>query len=179
MFVHWNGASWTVHTIYEYQWAVRDVSGTSPDDVWALVTYVGSALVEWDGQRWLNRGGFNPLPGTITACVGTEISALSRADLLIVGTGGCTARWQNGAWSDLPPNPAHEATGLWSGSASEAWISGGDAAGAPVVARWDGSGWTSVPTGSSASLHDIWSAGRGSTDVWAVGNAGTILRLRR
>jgi hypothetical protein len=183
MFVHWDGASWTVHTnAYLYDGVIRDLSGTSPDDAWALETTGASksVLIEWDGQQWLRAGHpRQPTANQLSACVGTRMSALSRADLLIVGEGGCSARYQNGAWSHVSPSPAHAAAGLWAGGSSEAWTTGHDASGAPVVAHWDGSAWTAVPTGLSSALHDIWSAGGSSTDVWAVGGAGTIVRFRR
>jgi hypothetical protein len=107
------------------------------------------------------------------------LADLSRDDVLLVGPKGCAARFQNGAWSTTPTGAAkYDLVGLWASGPDEAWAVGGDADGAPIAARWDGREWRLFQAGKRA-LSDVFSAGGSSSDVWAVGREGTILRFKR
>lgn len=43
-----------------------------------------------------------------------------------------------------------------------------------AIVHWDGTAWSPVPSGSGQGLLAVW--GSGAHDVWAAGNAGTLLR---
>lgn len=54
-------------------------------------------------------------------------------------------------------------------------VSGTPTANKPRIEHWDGQAWTAMPLppGTQGPLHGVWSAG--PKDVYAVGEAGTIL----
>ena len=64
--------------------------------------------------------------------------------------------------------------GVWTSGATAGWVVGG---GGTTLALLNGTAWQAVPTGGvSVNLLDVW--GSKVDDVWAVGEAGTILHWR-
>jgi hypothetical protein len=85
------------------------------------------------------------------------------------------AEWQ---WQTVNGDLDRSALALWGRSDDDLYVVGG-ALGAPggaLVLHKDAGGWSEIPTGSDATLWWVWGAPGAATDVWMVGENGTILR---
>lgn len=84
---------------------------------------------------------------------------------------GCgPSRWSATHASDRVP------LSVWAASPSRAFVSGGalGSGGPALFVRYDGGAWSEIATGTDATLW--WVHGLSPTDVWLVGERGTILR---
>ncbi len=147
---------------------------SSPSDVWTCCSPVGvnDAYVpsHWDGAVW------SAVPLASNGHHGGPLWARSFSDAWIGNDDDSTVfHWDGSAWAtlSLPPNDG------WRGIAGDTdgiWLV---AAGGSVVRGVDGGleGWQSMGTeavlASPVALNAVWAAG--PTDVWIVGDAGTIL----
>jgi hypothetical protein len=121
--------------------------GAGPDDIWAVGNF--GAMVHWDGRTWSSAWS-----GTLDGAA---------PDGVVDGTTAVRA--------------------IWAASSSDIWIVGGydsdgvrTASGRYLTWHWNGARWVDVPTGpqpTPAGLLALW--GSGPDDVWAVGEAMTIL----
>ena len=142
------------------------ISGTSPDDAWI----VGDEMLHNAGEGWarVDSGTDRSLyaisfggPGSGWT-VGTEER--------IAHLGGADA----GGWTIAESPSAKWLRGVWTSGATAGWVVGG---GGTTLALLNGTAWQAVPTGGvSVDLLDVW--GSKVDDVWAVGEAGTILHWR-
>jgi hypothetical protein len=155
---HWNGTAWTVFPTPNpgsnsidcaelYQNDLAGVAEVSANDVWAVGQYCIS------GQN-------------------------GDASILTL-----TEHWDGSQWSMIPsPNPSQSSSlfGVTAVATNNVWAVGqnySDANGIPgtLIEHWDGNQWSVVPSpnpsGSTAYLAAV--AAVSSTDIWAVGYAGT------
>ena len=198
---HWNGSRWAripspngsgIYTDDE----LAAVSGTGPDDVWAVGFYYSPgtdvALTEhWDGTSWSIVE--TPPVGDNEARL-TGVTALAPDDVWAVGTaypdgGGAetlTEHWNGKDWT-IVASPNYRAlptllTAVDSVSPSDVWAVGfyeidGTRPMLPVTAHWDGQTWRLVaapkppPGQQDRSLTAVSAVSR--DDVWAVGNPAT------
>jgi hypothetical protein len=133
--LHWNGTLWSLVPSPNGAGlvsALRGVSGTASNDVWAVgVTgnsYLdyGALALHWDGASWAvvptaATGGADPLSAVV---------ALSPHNVLAVGSVGgapLTERWNGRAWLVVPTPAAEPGAGLTAASAGRReslWTSG-------------------------------------------------------
>jgi len=194
---HFDGSSWSIvpslnpdgdtHTV------LHSVSGTSPDDVWAVGsshdgTLPSRTLIEhWDGTQW----SIVPSPSPDTQLNELRgVAALSANDVWAVGFRGGTLnetpletlilRWNGTSWSQVAspnvPAGANQLSGITAISANDVWAVG-SAGGAPLAIRWNGTAWSVVPVNgdrglSTEKLTGI--AGAAGNDLWAVGDGRGI-----
>jgi hypothetical protein len=148
----YDGAAW--HEIPAPLSDIRDVWGTTPDDVWLA----GSGTAHWDGRTWreVERGGND-----------TVLGGDGRGELWSVGFAGSMRRRDAGQWQRLDEGPRAELRAGWE-EGSSAWV-----AGSAVLTRDPGGAWRE----SLRIPRATFSAVAGTTgEVWAFANGGAAAR---
>jgi hypothetical protein len=88
------------------------------------------------------------------------------------GTGGTLLHYDGTAWTPVPSGTSGTVRRIWGTSAALVFAVADESSGSQVL-RYDGAAWQTV----HASVNRLWSIhGRTATDVYAVGEAGTIVR---
>jgi hypothetical protein len=166
-YLHWNGTSWT---LIDSDLAVSSMWGSGTSDIWG-VTNNAEMVKHYDGGTWSTV--------QITGLgIPSDVSGTAPADVWVAGfaTGGRIFHFDGTSWTqrfvswdNRSPN------GLWASTPSSAWAVGSQG----LALHWDGMTWSEVPTGTARSLAKVWGIdAAGTTSVWAVGDAATILRYR-
>jgi hypothetical protein len=200
----WDGARWTELRAQANR-AVDWLWGSGPNDVWGT-SISGDFLGHWDGSAWVAvapNGGGGVLAGAAPGDwwvfgfgepgVGTAgpfafdhhqpaqvaCSADAGATYCCVlpdGTTGCGSFHGPVGTSAEECSPAKDSEALssavsagWASDTNDVWFVGLHAF------HYDGARWTCAHIPSNAYLQGVWGSSR--TDVWAVGNAGTILHF--
>lgn len=81
------------------------------------------------------------------------------------------------SWRTVDGNMDRSALAIWGTSDDNLYVVGGPlgSTGNALFRHWDGKTWTEIETGTPETLWWVWGA-PDHTDVWAVGEHGTILR---
>jgi len=143
--------------------SVSRLSGTGPNDVWAVGNSLGAEFVDvyhFDGQSWVKATDDEPqLDGVWAAAPGVAWA---------VGQWGHMLRWDGHAWAaaekDLTEGSRTFPGGLeavWGSAADDVW-----AVGLNATLHWDGKTWASEP-GPSGSVYALW--GTSANDLWGIG----------
>jgi hypothetical protein len=156
--LRWNGSAWQTHTAP----AVTRLTALAitPDsggrDAWAVGE--GRNIYHWDGSAWQSVAG----PSTSYY----DVSMLSPSKGWIAGLGGRFHRWDGVNWSEA---------GRWQSGNALTLLSSylGWAVGWGKIQRWDGSNWTQVTSPTTRTLYGVHAVN--ASDLWAVGEGGTIL----
>jgi hypothetical protein len=157
--------------------AVLSVWGTGPDDVYAVGGPLGNSgfdaiAVHYDGAKWtkLSPGGADSF---------WWVAGSGAKDVWMVGEKGRITHYDGASFVESPRLTTATIWGVWAASASDAWAVGGTPEGgtsAPndVVLHWDGQAWSedALPQKLGRALNKVW--GTSSSDLYAVGEAGTI-----
>lgn len=180
--IRWNGSSWnsvaspTANDLYGV-WLASSADG------WAVGATSAPALgqiLRWNGANW-NFYQTSPVAARLNAIHGSaSTNVLAVGDSPGAGFPPVIIRWTGAAWTDV--SPAGVATGVnlfgvFALSPSLAFAVGAPPGAVPAtMLRWDGTIWASIPSGTAngVTLESIWMVS--STDGWAVGNGGTIVR---
>jgi hypothetical protein len=190
----WNGTSWSVVpgvSTSPSDSSLGGVSGSGPDDVWAVGSQPGGSLFEhWNGTSWSEVAAPSNQP---TGSVGV-VSADSPDDAWAGGAAekvndphdaGDTAlleHWNGTAWSVVPGAVDTTGTPLSSGiaqvsadSPTDAWALATMQKGRgsqAVVEHWNGTSWSvvSTPVSTITAISAL-----SPDDVWAVAQKGVIL----
>lgn len=165
-FIRWNGSNWNPVTSSSFS-SFRGIWGSGKNDIWAVGS--GPTILRWSGVNWATvPPGPNPLYG---------VFGTASDDVWAVGGNGSTVlHWNGSNWltSELGANNTI-LQGIWAANRSDAWAVGFDAVTlASVMLRWNGSVWANIGSGTGNALRAI--RGISSSDVWAVGENGTIIR---
>jgi uncharacterized protein YjdB len=98
----------------------------------------------------------------------------SPSEAFASGANGVVLRLgQNGAWTPVESGTTETLTGLWALAPSNVVVAGGRA----LRGTWNtGADWVDWPVGSVGALANVW--GASWTDLFAVGQGGTIVRFR-
>jgi len=82
------------------------------------------------------------------------------------------------SWRTVEDDLDRSALALWGRSDDDLYLVGGSLGkpGGALFMHSDGTTWTEIPTGSGETLWWVWGAPGAATDVWMVGENGTILR---
>jgi hypothetical protein len=135
---------------------LNGVFGLGPQQVYAAGAE--GIVMRFDGTTWSKIASLSePL---------TAIWARSASDLYVVGEYGQVFHFDGASWTPQDPQVSSP-NAVW-GDATSVYVSG-DHGG---VSRSVGAGWTLQPTNCGNEVRGIW----GGSTIWAVGEAGTILR---
>ncbi len=192
---HFNGASWSiVPNPHPHDTDRLDgISADSASDIWAVGssdTTVGATLTtfplveHFNGASWSEVSVVNP--GTQIVLRG--VAALSPTNVWIVGftdnrnTATVIEHFDGASWSIVPsPNPGAAGSllaAITAISPIDIWAVGtnfskGYVAQPSLIEHWNGTRWSVVATPSGGAGNLLGVSARSSTDVWAVGNAGS------
>ncbi len=160
--LRWNGSSWSEQTspTGEHVYAMW---GADADDVWAVTE--GGEVLHWTGSAWrIAHDQSAPLYG---------IHGTSRSDVHVVGLNGTVLHWDGRAWETRNTGTSHVLVGLWAAESRQAVTVGARDFTSGVALRYDGT-WSEVPAGTTQILSAVW--GAVGSDLYAVGDAGTVVR---
>ncbi|APR83620.1 BNR repeat domain protein [Minicystis rosea] len=157
--------------------AVLSVWGSSSTDVYVVGGPLGNSGFEavvqhFDGTTWkkLAPGGADSF---------WWVSGSGPDDVWMTGEHGRITHWDGKAFQDHPALTTATLWGVWAASPTDAWAvggtpEGGTAAPNDVVLHWDGTAWSqeTLPMMLGRSLNKVW--GTSSTDLYAIGEAGTV-----
>jgi hypothetical protein len=158
---HWDGASWRTDST-GLTIDLTGVWGSSDHDVWA----VGAAgsILHWDGSRWSDES-----PATsedFQAVWGTGPDDVTAAGSLVA------AHWDGTTWSiaNTVATPPTTTPTEWAAAPNDRWKVGTGGS----IQHFDGYSWSRISAGTKNDLLAVW--GSDAYNVWAVGQAGVILR---
>jgi hypothetical protein len=174
-----DGASWTLMTV---EGLAESMSGIGAVDIWAVGQDAQGAAASWhyDGKSWQPRAtGSQKSLHDVWAAAANDVWAVGMQQIL---------HFDGASWSDATPPSLGKGwlVGIW-GSSSSIWAVGysdrdssAGTFGHGVVYHFDGAAWKPVTVpgvidAGTGALFGVW--GSGPADVWAVGAAGTLLRL--
>jgi hypothetical protein len=175
---HFDGTSWSRVPALEQMFVVG-VSALAPDDVWAAVLHGGAEDVEhFDGRTWtVSLHVADPVQNGISS-----IAAASSSDVWVVG--GKPERPQGGARGHF----AHFDGGSWTEGAEAPTALGrvrvvpgvgsvavGANGGMALLTGGTPPGFTDLASGPAQNLSGVW--GSAPNDMWAAGEAGTIIHF--
>jgi hypothetical protein len=162
--LRWNGSSWSTMS-FPSTGSVYGLWGSSSTNVFA-VTSAGE-VVRWNGSTWQT-----------VASAGNALWAIhgsSASDIMATGENGAALRLSSGTW--IPSNVSTTGTlaGVYAGGGFYLSVGANNTGSAGLAfSSATGTSWTSVNTGSTRILTSIW--GPSSSDLYATGEQGTILR---
>jgi len=179
----WTGAAW-VEDMEESAPPFYGVWGFASDNYWAVGGDDAAAgeIWNWDGVNWTQDCVPDPEILDVFYCVHGDIPA----NIYAAGMDGLIASYNGVAWAVHPPpveSPTVNLYGTWTSQLQVPYVCGGDK-------EWyddtGGAGWifTEAPPGSAfwqsfilppeiPTLRAMW--GFNDSDIWAVGDNGTIL----
>jgi hypothetical protein len=184
--VHWNGtaAAWEDRSpkndarftdVYGSLTALLfGVWGSGPD-VWVVGD--GGTVLRWDGDRWESLGKTGGLTNVTATLRG--VCASGPDDVWAVGYGftasgavGYVLHRDGSGWADVTASMPAAPPDLYSVRCigNEVWAAGGSGA---ILHRDAAGSWSAASSGTNG-LYGLW--GSGTSDLWAVGVYGTILR---
>ena len=167
----------TVYSGKDLGGAALSVWASSASDVYVVGGPLGNSGFEavaqhFDGTAWekLAPGGADTF---------WWVTGGGPGDVWMVGEHGRITHWDGAAFVDHTPLTTATIWGAWAASPTDAWAvggtpEGGTAAPNDVVLHWDGVAWKqeALPSALGRSLNKVW--GTSSTDLYAVGEAGTV-----
>ena len=203
---HWNGSQWAVVASPNPETGpgaadeLTAVSGTGPDDLWAVgfysdgQTFNAMLFEHWDGSTWT----FVP-PPSVGEMFANAVTAVSASDVWAVGDtagGTISAHWNGKAWRFVTTPflqngraPTNQLTGITASGPDDLWASGFEGnvndenLNDPYLLHWTGGRWVLVPVPDPGSEGSLLTGVTelSATDVWAVGitdqTDGSLLTL--
>jgi hypothetical protein len=177
---HFDGAKWT-KAVVDAATTLRTVVVDSGDSVWAAgdngaVWHLVTSAASFDGgdaaadaadasvRKWTKV----PNGSKATFYGGFRLGG---DDVCFVGARGEILRWNAGSWERIAIGGTANRLAIAAGAADDAWIVGDE------TLHLGGQGWSPTVAGTDRALYGVaYTAANGG---WAVGTAGTILRLER
>lgn len=154
----WNGTTWSKVFAPDVSRLddVQMTPGTLGADGWAVG--LSSKILHWNGTTW------SPVQGPRSSYY--AVAPLSRTDAWAAAQGNRFARWNGTAWAEA---------GTWQSALDIAMLSptNGWAVGWGKIQHWDGSTWSLVTSPSTRTYYGMDAVS--PTDIWAVGDSGTII----
>ncbi|MGC4119617.1 MAG: hypothetical protein QM765_34600 [Myxococcales bacterium] len=144
------------------------VSGSGPDDVWAVGR--GGTILHWDGAAW------SQSQSGVTEDLATVWTA-AKGDAWATAQFGTTLlHWNGTAWapSALPADTRVYA--VWGAAVDDVWAAASTLTDVGRVLHWDGSAWSIAREGGPV-LGTV--GGLSSTDVWLYGGTDGSMRSLR
>jgi alpha-tubulin suppressor-like RCC1 family protein len=201
---HWNGKRWKVVPSPDpgVNNNLQSVSGTGPDDIWAVGWFENNTeteilllLLHWNGHTWT----MFPSPangGTIQ--FGESVAVISAKNAWVVGDNGTStlsAHWNGTTWKEVETpflnskDSINFLTGVTAVSPGDIWASGYEGNvddqlfSLPYMLHWNGTAWslTKVPNAGTEGSNLRGTVALSASDVWAVGitdqTDGSLLAL--
>lgn len=165
--LRWNGTTWTAMT-FPTSSRVYALWGTAANNVFAA-TDIGE-LLRWNGTTWTLQ---TTTPGN-TALF--SLYGVSATDVYAAGSNGLVMRYNGTTWSTFSaPDAVTMLFGLWMSASNNIFALGSDIDLETGIAfNYAPSSWQSMNVGAVKALTSVW--GPSPVDVYATGDAGTILR---
>jgi hypothetical protein len=184
--VHYDGQQWSTVASGTTE-DLTSVWGTSSSDVWAAGY---STILHYAGSSW--SVSYTPTPvDNALILAGWSSSPTDAWAMGSAGIPGKAFHYNGSAWAPAA-TPTVGTSAVWGTGPTNVWAVGVPAccvncvvvtpcsANGTVqdldsgVRHWDGSAWTSVDVGSSKYRYGIWASS--ASDIWIVGEAGSIVR---
>ncbi len=165
--LHWDGSSWSRVMVSPTPAQFFGAWTISATNVW--IAAGDGSLFHWDGSLWASTSTRAPL-----GPLGNSLWGESSESAFAIGGRGVLQQYNMGTWSTVSVGTLNSLRAVW-GLTVEAW-SVGDRG---TVARRDPGTmtWTSVEGVAPRTLWNVWASS--PSDVWAVGEAGTIVHYTR
>lgn len=143
------------------------VWGTGPNEVWA-VSALGTVL-----RR--DASGWSVQAAALAPRIFYGIWLSGRNDVWVAGD-RVTLHNDGGGWATAT-NALDVATSIWGSASDDIWSIGRSTApNTTTISRFNGVQWLAVTNPATMQLLAV--RGSSATNVWAVGNGGTVLRLQ-
>ena len=138
------------------------VWAAGPTDVVAVGGDGSGALWTFNGTTWQS---------TALATTRSGLRAVSGfgSNVFAVGLGGTILQRKSGTWSAVASGTTDDLNAVHVVSSTQAWAAGANG----TVVRWNGTTWSAENVGLPIDLYAIQSNG---TEVWAVGDLGSIFK---
>lgn len=160
--LRYNGTSWSRMTTGTTAQLNR-VWGSGASDVYAA-TATGR-LLRYNGTAWSFVSGVQAA-GALASVWGTAAN-----NVYAVGAEGTVFRYNGTTWSRIRLPTRQPLYAVWGSGASNVFVGGGDGA----LYRYDGTNWIPEKAKNGTShIQGLW--GASSTDVWATGAGGLIVK---
>lgn len=158
-------------TLVPLSGADATVNFTAARPVWAVGVNAGKGVLwRWNGSAWESV--------TISATSALRgIWGSSGTDIWAVGVDGKLMHSDGFSWAPPPVASGTDAflDSVWGSGPDDVWVVGREVAGGGIIRHWNGGVWE-ASQGAAAELQRV--HGSAASDVWAVGDAGTILHWR-
>ncbi len=180
--VHFDGATWKPQgSTLLGAWSA--VSGTGPDNVWAVGAVLDlpptGTISHYDGNTWSQVSA--PAVPDITVNISsvevfTGVWAAGPRDAWAIGVGGIVLRWNGAVWSsqsiviDGAPVTS-DLHGVWGSSARDVWVVGAE----QTILHFDGNVWSRPVLDVAVAGEPRAVSGGGPNDVWIAGDSGLLI----
>ncbi len=156
---HFDGTTFAPFDLY-----VFGLSGSGPDDVWAIDAGQDTGVWHWDGQQW------SSMTTSATDDGLAAVWARSPTDVWGIGNYGLFHHYDGVRWTELAPRDEVNRFFLIGAGPSDLWTGGKNG----LLMRRHGDSWTATTemTPDLQSVKSIWAASR--DDVWAVTSDGML-----
>jgi hypothetical protein len=143
------------------------VWGLSDSEVWAIAAR--APVLRRKANAW------SVQTATLGSNVYYGIWVAAPNDAWVAGD-RATYHFDGGGWT-LVSSPLESATSIWGSASDDVWAVGRSSGGSgPYIARFNGVQWVAATSPSTMPLQAV--RGTSASNVWAVGNGGTVLRLQ-
>ena len=174
--LHYDGTSWTVKPApLGVSENLYGVWASGPNNVWAVGAF--GRILRYDGNVWTNVTS----PAVLTLF---GIWGVSPTDIWAAGDSSTTTsqgtflHYDGKSWQPITDKGlgTGQLNSVWADSPNFIYVCGV----AGLLARYDGTTWDTITSGTPVNLHAIWGTPGGITasTIFAVGDSGTILRIR-
>jgi hypothetical protein len=165
--LHWNGTDWQM------------VSGGLAGDLFAVAGSRDEAVAvgQMGGVFRIGAGNMGvwqkvDVGSTMNPLYG--VWARNATDVWVVGE-RVALHYDGSRWTTVPGAP-DTTFSVWASGVDDAWAVGSPAPPRSPIARYDGVTWSAVASPAATTLNNV--RGISPSQVWAVGNAGTVLRFQ-
>jgi hypothetical protein len=174
-----SASSWSV-PVMGLDRAVLSAWGTGPHDVWfaggGLGSGPGALALHYDGQAFTDeKPSTSATLWWVFGFPGQQVGdAFRDGETWLVGEQGTALRWRSNGFTAIPTNTTATLYGVWGAAPDDLWAVGGVPDQSSLLLHFDGTAFSTVGAPPLAgALFKVW--GSSASDVFVVGQAGTIL----
>jgi hypothetical protein len=142
------------------------VWGLSASEVWAIAAR--APVLRRNASAWSVQAA------TLGSNIYYGIWLAAPNDVWVAGD-HATFHYDGSAWA-MVPSPLDSATSIWGSATDDVWTVGRSTTSSTFIARFNGVQWVAAASPATMPLQSV--RGTSSSNVWAVGNGGTVLRLQ-
>ena len=165
--LRWNGGVWSAMT-FPSAARVFAIWGSSATNVFAATDE--GELLRYNGTTWTLQA---TAPGSTTLLA---LHGVSATEVYATGANGLVMRYNGTSWTTFAgPDAVTTLFGLWmSGGNSLVTVGANQTVVSGLAFNYNGTAWQSMGIGNAKALTSVW--GLGIADLYATGDAGTLLR---